>query len=245
MTGAVSAPDGVQLLAQADLLLGLARCFSRPTAKAISALEELAAAADDLTRAAQVAEPSALVAALSGAAVGARAAGVEAWAAEHERLFSCGVVCPIHETGFVCRDKGHILADLAGFYLAFGVGLRPEVHERQDHLVAELEFLASLLVRLSAARAGRRAEAAEVTGAALRAFASDHLGDWLPGFAAHLRGSCALDVYTRLADALAHTWAALVAAHGLDEPGRRLPMVEPGVEPGTPYECGMDEAGLA
>lgn len=244
---ASSSVAGERLLAQADLLLGLARVFVLPTAASLDVLDDLAAAADDLTAAAAVREPAALAASLRAAAETARAAGLEAWSAEHARLFACGVLCPIHEGGFVRRDKGNILGDVAGFYLAFGVALREDGHERPDHLVAELEFVAALLVMLARAEAEGLTEPAEVTLAALRSFGADHLGEWLPGFALRLLATSALPVYAHLADALAHTWLSVAAAHGIEgvvveETGRRLPVV--GDDPGSPYECGMDQAGL-
>ena len=45
---------------------------------------------------------------------------VDDWIAEHNRLFEGGVTCPPNETAYVRRDKGVILADINGFYRAFG-----------------------------------------------------------------------------------------------------------------------------
>lgn len=236
------APD--RRLAQADLLLGLAAAFALPTPALLARLEELAAAADALADAAGAADPAALARSLRAAAAAATASGVATWAAEHQRLFACAVACSIHETGFVRRDKGHILADIAGFYRAFGLALREEERERLDHLVAELEFVGLLLVMLARAEEDGLAEQAEVTRAAAQAFAEDHLGEWLPGFARHLTETTRAPVYEHLADALLHAWASVAPTLGVEEPrGRRLPTFRP--EPGDPYECGMAERGLS
>lgn len=239
---AATPATGATLLAQADLLLGLARAFAPPTPATLEDLADLAALADDLAVAAGAPEPAGLAASLRSAAAAARLDGVEAWAAEHQRLFACNVACPINEAGYVRRDKGHILADVAGFYRAFGVALRDDTGERLDHLVAELEFMAALLVMLARAEAEGLEVHAATTRAALRAFGADHLGEWLPGFAGRLTATTGLGVHAHLAEALVHAWAGVVLAHGIDGgPGQRLPMAED--DPGTPYECGLGEAG--
>lgn len=232
------AATGLPLLAQADLFLALARAFAPPSEDGLRALEEVAPLGQELAAAAGVTDPAELAQDLAAAAAAARRDGVAAWQGEHERLFACNVLCPIHETGYIRRDKGHVLADLAGFYRAFGVALRGEAAERQDHLVAELEFAAALLVLLARAEAEGRGEDALVTRDALRAFCDDHLGEWVLGFARRLEDTCRLEVHARLARALAHAWASFARAHGYDDaPGRRLPVVED--DPGTPYECDM------
>jgi TorA maturation chaperone TorD len=243
---AVASP--AQRLAQADLLLALARAFAPPTPALLEGLAEVAAVADDLAVAAGAREPVALATSLRAAAAAAAADGLEAWSAEHQRLFACGVVCPLHETGFVRRDKGNVLGDIAGFYRAFGLTLREEQHERLDHLSAELEFLGLLLLQLARAhdRAGdgEGQEQVEVTFDAAQAFADDHLGEWLPGFARRLVETTTLAAYAHLADALAHAWASVAPTLGVDDTrGRRLPAYSP--EPGDPYECGMADLGLA
>lgn len=237
----IAAPER---LAQSDLLLALARAFAEPRPSLLVDLREVAAVADALAAAAGAREPAALGASLRAAATEAAAAGFEALSAEHHRLFSCGVVCPLHETGFVRRDKGNVLGDIAGFYRAFGLTLREEQHERLDHLSAELEFLALLLLMLARAEDEGLEEQAQVTRAAARAFAEDHLGEWLPGFARRLTETTRAPAYAHLADALAHAWESLAPTLGVEEPrGRPLPVVSP--EPGDPYECGMADAGLA
>ncbi len=76
-----------------------------------------------------------------------------------------------------------MLADVAGFYKAFGVQVK---HERPDHIVAELEFMA--LVNLAEADALERdaQEEREVSSDAARSFLRDHLGGWVDAWAARL-----------------------------------------------------------
>ncbi len=84
------------------------------------------------------------------------------------------------------------MADIAGFYRAFGIEPSRSSPERPDHLGLVLEFLAFLLLkkRLALAaldhdpEAGEQASVCEETE---RAFFCDHLAWWVPAFAAGLR----------------------------------------------------------
>src|SRR3989304_1633468 len=63
--------------------------------------------------------------------------------------------CPVYETQY---DAGHVfqqaqqLADIAGFYLAFGLEVAEGVGERADHVSLELEFMQALTFREAYAR---------------------------------------------------------------------------------------------
>lgn len=74
------------------------------------------------------------------------------------------------------------LADLSGFYRAFGV--EPS-GERPDHLSVELEFM--YVLALKEIRARTEDESFHVTREAERAFLRDHLAVWVPAFAQAVR----------------------------------------------------------
>lgn len=107
-------------------------------------------------------------------------------ATDGERLkrFRRGAVSP-HETG---HDAGagsaggitFVLADIAGFYRAFGFEVSGE---RPDHIVPELEFEALLHAKEAYARASNDKEGADVCADARRKFTAEHLGAWLPQLA--------------------------------------------------------------
>jgi DMSO reductase family type II enzyme chaperone len=70
------------------------------------------------------------------------------------------------------------LADIAGFYRAFGVEVTPG-SERPDHIAAELEFMHLLAVKeLVAGREGVSEERVQICRDAQRAFLRDHLARW-------------------------------------------------------------------
>jgi nitrate reductase assembly molybdenum cofactor insertion protein NarJ len=73
--------------------------------------------------------------------------------------------------------KGHDLADLAGFYHAFGLTLDSErVHEMLDHVAVELEFYGLLLMKQALLAEADDAEGGAIVLDARRKFLTDHLG---------------------------------------------------------------------
>lgn len=231
-----------QDLARADLLLLLASVVRHGDAGATlpdgASLELLARHADP-------GADALLFEMLEAFAAGRRAVGEEAWADERTRLFEGPVACPINETGYVRRDKGAIIADLCGFYRAFGFEPREGSGEKADHLAAELEFAAMLFVMIARARDAGRTDDLEIATDGLAKFLVDHLGDWLPLFRHRLLGTTNLPVFVRYGDLLAASWDACAAAVGAPSFTELIDAFEhEGDEPAmaeTPYECGMAE----
>lgn len=71
------------------------------------------------------------------------------------------------------------MADLAGFYKAFGFEVSGE---RPDHIAPQLEFLALTCVKEGYAGLSDDDKGATVCRDARRAFLADHVGAWLPGY---------------------------------------------------------------
>ena len=97
---------------------------------------------------------------------------------------SGGLRCPPNETAHTVDTPQHALstnfelADIAGFYRAFGVEVVPG-SERPDHISAELEFMHLLAVKeFVADQEDASAEQAKICRDAQRAFLKDHLGRW-------------------------------------------------------------------
>ncbi len=141
---------------------------------------------------------------------------------ERRRVFGHNLSpdCPPYETHYgrmgVFR-KTHTLADLAGFYQAFGVKLA-EGDRRTDHLPVELEFASLLLHKELLAIEKGDTEKAALTRKARAKFLHDHLAIWIPIFAkavAHKKTGGYFDALTRLlADFIAFDANSLAAAPG-------------------------------
>lgn len=225
------------LLARADLLLLLAHWLDSQEPVDAAALD--GAALLQLLATAEIGSESELVEALLSAAQACSTVSRDAWASAYASLFGPELSCPPYEAAFVRRDKGVLLADIAGFYRAFGFAAR--AGERPDHVCMELELVALLHVSLARARAEHATESAQVVADALTAFVAEHLGDWLPAFARKLARAASLDWHLALAGLLLQAAGALgCASVELDE--ERASESAPSE---SPYECGLAEASAA
>jgi len=105
--------------------------------------------------------------------------------AEYLRLFSGGLHCPHHETDYAASTifrKADVLADIAGFYRAFGLELSEENRERVDFIGVELEFMHYLAFKEAYAAEQGSQEKVELCREAQRKFLQDHLGPWVEAF---------------------------------------------------------------
>lgn len=122
---------------------------------------------------------------------------------EYMRLFEGGVRVQPRETAYGDgrRIAGRVaeLADLGGFYAAFGFALSPRHPDLPDHVSAELEFLSVLLVKEAYARMNGARPRAKVVQDAARLFLEYHLGRWLEAFARALADEHAAAPYRELA----------------------------------------------
>jgi DMSO reductase family type II enzyme chaperone len=115
---------------------------------------------------------------------------------------SGGLRCSPHETAHTAKTgqqaltKTFELADVAGFYRAFGVELTPGT-ERADHIAAELEFMHLLAVKEAVARRLEdEDEHVDVCREAARTFLGDHLGRWTPCLAECLEEAATDPLYS-------------------------------------------------
>jgi TorA maturation chaperone TorD len=113
-----------------------------------------------------------------------------------------GKVCP-YETEYgaaAMLQQAHQLADLQGFYAAFGLQVARASRERADHIACQMEFLEVLLVKEAWALEQGDAEMAEVTGLAIRRFLIDHLARFGAAFARSLAEAAGQGFYARLGE---------------------------------------------
>jgi TorA maturation chaperone TorD len=158
----------------------------------------------------------------------------------HTRLFTFGKVPPYETTYLKPNVVGHAgeLADIAGFYRAFGFEVSKE---RPDHLLVELEFAAFLAAKEVAAVVEQNDEAVEVVRSARCSFYKSHFGCWVGAYAAKLAATEGDVPYTKLVDVLA-SWIALDCRHHGVMPLRPLETPSSGVFDGidtddNPLEC--------
>ena len=121
---------------------------------------------------------------------------------------------PPYETEYISGklafQRSNTLADIAGFYRAFGLDIPEDFPERPDHIAIELEFMACLLELESAARFERQDDdRGDVCRNARRRFFQEHLGWWAPGFATLLADHPQAPEFYR---GTGHFLAALTAA---------------------------------
>lgn len=163
--------------------------------------------------------------------------------AEHQRVFGLipALKCPPYETEYHANSdaffRAQQMADVAGFYQAFGLQIGAAAPERPDHLTLELEFVAFLHLK---ARQADGPEEARVCTEALRSFYADHVAWWVPAFTRALRRHAGNGFYHTLARIVAALMAAERRFLGITAPTLPLlPMVS--VRPEEPTECGSCE----
>lgn len=111
---------------------------------------------------------------------------------EYEQFFGLmtSKECPPYETEYCpttnATHRAQALADIAGFYRAFGLEPSRDAPERHDHISLELEFMAWLLAKEEHAMrldAPGSLENAGLCREASRRFFDEHLAWWAPAFA--------------------------------------------------------------
>jgi TorA maturation chaperone TorD len=151
---------------------------------------------------------------LEALAAAARATDEATAAAEYASLFHGTARCATCEGAYGppnMAGKTALLADISGFYAAFGLEPAPGHRECEDHVTTELEFMSVLAVKEGWAIAEAHGERAEIAHDAAVTFLTDHLGRWAAAFTAALEAASALPYYQALAALLA-AWIAMDAS---------------------------------
>lgn len=110
----------------------------------------------------------------------------------------------------------HLLADLCGFYEAFGLALAPECDERADHLALELSFLCFLYVKEAQAEEG--SAGLDLVRAAQCSFLEQHVLAWAPSFCARVEREDGTGFHGRAARLLASFLERERVRFGLEAP---------------------------
>lgn len=163
---------------------------------------------------------------------------------EYDRVF--GLVsskeCPAYETDYCPQTfsvfRSQQLADVAGYYAAFGLEPSRDMPERADHVALEIEFLAWLLAKQCHALRPDNANATEQAAVccdAQKSFMTAHMAWWLPAFAHALARKAGGGYFSALADALT-AWVPIERAVLGIEPPTELAAPNPADE--TEMGCG-------
>ena len=135
--------------------------------------------------------------------------------------------CPPHETEYIGSkfsfQRSNALADVSGFYRAFGLTTSAMQRERPDHIVQELELLAFLICHeLNAGEQNQPGwqQRAEICHDAQVRFLGDHLAWWAPAFAKLLGREACGEFYPEAGRFLAALIPVDRGLLGVDPPAR-------------------------
>jgi len=110
--------------------------------------------------------------------------------------------CPLYEQeygqGEIVQQAGE-LADIAGFYRAFGLELSEAAMERIDHVSVECEFMSVLCAKEAFGLHSENAELSDTSNDGQRTFLRDHLARWLPAFCSRVSKADSDGPYARAA----------------------------------------------
>jgi len=112
---------------------------------------------------------------------------------------------PLYETEYTSPNvfaKTQSMADIAGFYRAFGMRIRGRSAERPDLASVELEFMHLLTLMEANALARNETEKAWICSDAQRKFLEAHIGRWLPAFAKLISELETTEFYCRVGNLL-------------------------------------------
>lgn len=147
-------------------------------------------------------------------------------AEEYSRLFLGAGLVPLREGGYGdgLRFAGQPfdIADLNGFYAAFGFELVEDAPSPPDHLGTEIEFVSLLHLKKAVALQKRQFRSVKIADEAMAHFLEDHLGRWTAAFEAALQEAKAAPPYALLASLLRKAVAVDCARLGVKpRPARR------------------------
>jgi len=186
-------------LARAQAYGLLARAFGRPDAGFESEVAEGGFGEALAEALAALGHPE-----LAAAAAGAGGGPEAPLATEFARLFnpSLHANCPPYGTEYTGSHvfmRAQQLADVAGFYRAFGLRVAAGFRERPDHIATELEFMQVLALKEARALARRERAHAGICRRAQARFLQEQLGRWLAPYTAKLAAQDGEGFYARVA----------------------------------------------
>ncbi len=172
----------------------------------------------------------------------AAVADADLLADNYTRLFGHTVrgQVPVFETEYSADDsvrQPHELADLGGFYGAFGLRVAPGAGERPDHVRCECEFLMVLARREALACERDHASERGAIAHATRLFLRAHLGRFAAALGDRLERADPSGFYGALGALTAAVVVGDCRRFDVEAGPTSLPLRDP-TEPGVPMACG-------
>jgi TorA maturation chaperone TorD len=125
-------------------------------------------------------------------------------ARNYSELFTTRQQCKLDEAEYdkAIFNRYQRMADVGGFYRAFGYQESGDAHQRPDFIGLELEFMQLLLIKRAYAMEQGWDDKAEACLAAEREFLKEHLAWWVPAMCDNLRGASTCAYFKQLSDFL-------------------------------------------
>lgn len=160
---------------------------------------------------------------------------------EYNRLFAHlgSAKCPPYETEYGYENifqKTEAMADISGFYRAYGLDVSDINTERVDFIGTELEFMSYLAANEAYARTHDEMVHLEVCRDVQRKFLRDHLGRWITLFSQILKKSAKNPFYSHLGRLTEVFLDAESQALGVEVNKVAWPSKE-AIERLTPFDC--------
>ena len=173
----------------------------------------------------------------------------ERFEAEHVAAFghTTAADVPAYEARYGARhlfQETQCMADVAGFYRAFGFEEADAPRERPDHIAVELEFMHVLAIKEAVALSHGWVEQAEVCRDAQAQFLRDHLARWTPTFLGRLADFGKGGILAMLAGVTIACLQADCRGFGFQIEKGELDLAPIDHEPvGSDFSCGIAECG--
>lgn len=198
-------PNADLALCRATIYAALALGFRPPTQETVDRLvrSEGAAALADAARMLEGIDGTAAGLSVRAVALTRPDADLAMLTTDHGRLFghTASGAAPAYETEYGSEalfQQPQEMGDLAGFMRAFGLTVRPEVHERVDHVSCECEFMSFLAFKEAYAIGKGDQEMLAATSHATMLFLRDHLARFAPAFERRLAKADSNGFYSAL-----------------------------------------------
>ncbi len=157
---------------------------------------------------------------------------------DYVKLFEGNPIVPIRETSYELDKSARRameMADLLGFYTAFGV--QPREGIEPDHLSAELEFLSFLYQKLYHLKNSQDHEGINITETAIKEFLKNHIGRWYELFCEILLQTDVNAFYMNLGYFLKVFLD--IETRNINDLKKLTRLVREGIEQGSSFECGF------